>query len=154
MLSREERTEINKRFWKKFKTFSRKFKNSEDKVINWVNYPTFIKQLYVRLNFNHQIAQFSIEIQDKDEGIRQIIWEQFTELKKVMLDEMESDGVWEEKAFNDAGQSISRISWSLEDVSILQEEDELKVMNFFMDRLTRFDRFYQVYNEILFALVK
>lgn len=67
---------------------------------------------------------------------------------------MQIPGTWSEEVFNKAGQQISSIYWNLENVSIYNQKDEEKVFQFFKDKLVRFDRFYDVYKEILFGLIK
>lgn len=154
MFSKEEQKAINATFWTKFKEQAGVNKSESGKRVNWVNYPTHLKQLYVRLHADTEIARFSIDVQAKDQGVRAIIWEQMTELKKVMEEEMNSVGIWEEKAQNSAGQEISRISWTLEDVNMYKKEDQQKIFEFFIPLLVGFDKFYTTYDEILIGLVR
>ncbi|HLW29799.1 MAG TPA: DUF4268 domain-containing protein [Brumimicrobium sp.] len=154
MFSKEERKAINTAFWTRFKEKSGVNKGANGKRINWVNYPTHLKQIYVRLHADTESARFSIDIQDKDEGVRSLIWEQFIELKKVLDQEMIIPAVWEEKAYNSANQPISRISWTLEDVNMYEKEDQHKIYDFFILLSLRFDRFYSTYDEILIGLLK
>ena len=45
--------------------------------IKWINYPTKVKHIYVRLYADHKIAKVMIELQHKDEEIRGL-FEQLT----------------------------------------------------------------------------
>ena len=154
MFSKEERKAIRAEYWGRFKNHVASTRNSEGRRINWLNYPTRLKELYIRLDVNQERARFSIDIQSKDEGIRSIIWEQFEELKKVLETEMETQGNWTETAYNSAGQEISSIYWELDGVSIHNSKDEKEVFQFFKEHLVRFDRFYNVYQDILISLIK
>ncbi|PWH86063.1 DUF4268 domain-containing protein [Brumimicrobium oceani] len=154
MFTKEEKKEITTAFWTRFKEQAGVNKGANGKRINWVNYPTHLKQLYVRLHADTEIARFSIDVQAKDDGVRAIIWEQMTELKKVMEEEMVFPGIWEETAFNSAGQTISRISWTLENVNMYVKEDQEKIFNFYISLLLGFDRFYNTYDEVLIGLVR
>lgn len=154
MFSKEERKAVNADFWTRFKEKAGVNKGENGKRINWVNYPTHLKQIYVRLHADTEIARFSIDIQDKDEGVRLLIWEQFEELKKVLEQEMIIPGVWEEAAFNTVGQPIFRISWTLENVNMYEKEDQHKIYDFFILLLIRFDRFYSTYDEVLIGLIR
>lgn len=154
MFSKEERKSLNAVFWTKFKEQIGVNKSANGKRINWVNYPTHIKQLYIRLHADTEVAMFSIDIQAKDHGVRLLIWEQMIELKKVLSNEMTSPGLWEEVSHNVAGQEISRISWTLEDVNMYTKDDQDKIFNFFIPLLTGFDRFYTTYDEVLIGLVR
>jgi hypothetical protein len=154
MYSKEERKAIKQGFWKGFKSEMNKIPSSTGKRINWINYPTKLKILYVRCDADTEKATFSIDIQVKDPGVREIIWEQFLELKVVLEQEIGSSGTWLTEAKNAAGQSINSIRWELEGVNVFQPLDRKKIYSFFKEKLVGFDAFYQEYNEILFTLVK
>lgn len=154
MFSKEEQKTLNAAFWTRFKEQAGVNKGASGKRVNWVNYPTHLKQLYVRLHADTEIARFSIDVQAKNEGVRLIIWEQMTELKKVMEEEMNSTGLWQETAQNSAGQAISRISWTLEGVNMYKKEDQNKIFDFFIELLLGFDKFYTTYDEVLIGLVR
>lgn len=154
VFTKEEKKAIHAEYWGRFKDYVSSKRSSEGRRINWLNYPTRLKEIYIRLDVNQERARFSIDIQTKDEGIRSIIWEQFEELKKVLETEMEIPGNWTETSFNTAGQEISSIYWELEGVDIYNPDDEQKVFQFFKQHLSRFDRFYNVYKDILIELIK
>src|SRR5690554_1618000 len=154
MFSKEERKAVNASFWTRYKEKAGVNKGANGKRINWVNYPTHLKQIYIRLYADTELARFSIDIQDKNEGVRSLIWEQFTELKKVLDQEMQLPALWEENAFNSANQPISRISWTLENVNMYTKEDQHKIYDFFILHSVRFDRFYSTYDEVLIGLLR
>jgi hypothetical protein len=154
VFSKEERKAIHAEYWGKFKDHISSTRNAEGRRINWLNYPTQLKEIFIRLDVNQERARFSIDIQSKDEGIRSIIWEQFEELKKVLETEMQTPGNWTPNSFNTAGQEISSIYWELDGVDIYNSDDEEKVFQFFEEHLIRFDRFYDVYKDILIGLIK
>ena len=110
--------------------------------------------MYVRLHADNHHARFSIDIQDKDAGIRDLIWEQFTELRKVLESEMPQEGIWNKDAYNAAGQPIYRISWTINDVNMYDEKNEGVIFTFFEEHLKGFDRFYVEFKEVLFGLLK
>lgn len=154
MLSKEERKALHTAFWTKFKAQAGKNLSASGKRIKWVNYPTQVKQLFIRLSIQDKTARFAIEIQDKDEEIRKLIWEQFKELKKVLENEMKAPGDWQNTAYNDADQIICRIAWSLPDVSLNNKKDQQKIIQFFIEYSLRFDRFYSEYGDIIIHLAK
>ncbi len=154
MYSKEERKAIKTAFWKSFKSEMNKVPSSTGKRINWINYPTKLKILYVRCEVNENEALFSIDIQTKDAGIREIVWEQFQELKMVLETEVGTPGIWLDENYNAAGQLIKSIVWKLEGVNIYRKEDAPTIFAFLKEKLVGFDAFYQEYNEILFTLIK
>lgn len=154
MFTKEERKEVHTLFWKQFKSFGSKRQNAEGKRINWLNYPTRLKQIYIRLTCDNHHARFSIEIQDKDEGIRQLIWDQLEELKVVLESEMPEPGLWDKNAYNVAGQEIYRVYWHIDNVNMYRTEDQQKIFDFFMNHLIGFDKFFVEYRDVLFGLLK
>ena len=154
MYPREERKTIKQAFWKGFKHYMNQYPSSTGKRINWLNYPTKLKILYVRCDVNKSGAIFSIDIQVKDEDIREIVWEQFKELKVVLEAEIGTSGTWHEERQNTAGQPIKSIVWELENVDLFNPSDTTAIYSFLKEKLLGFDVFYQEYNEILFTLVR
>jgi hypothetical protein len=152
MLSKEELKLKNTLFWNGFKKFMQKYKSSNGKRMNWVSYPSDVKNVYIRLYTDSKVACLSFEIQPKDNSVREIIWEQMTELKKVMEASMKYETIWDEKSYSVEGKIYSRIYWELKDVNYFNEEDHSKIYDFLKDRLIEFDEFYQEFKEILISL--
>lgn len=152
MLSKEELKLKNTLFWNGFKKFMQKYKSSNGKRMNWVSYPSDVKNVYIRLYTDSKVARLSFEIQPKDNSVREIIWEQMTELKKVMEASMKYETIWDEKSYTVDGKIYSRIYWELEGVNYFNEEDHSKIYDFLKDRLLEFDEFYQEFKEILISL--
>ena len=154
MLSKEERKERNTIFWEDFRKKMRKHKSSNGRGINWINYPTDVKDIYVRLHCDAKGAQMSFDIQPKDDGIRSILWEQMTELRKVMESEMKLIGKWNEFDHTLADRTVSRISWKNETLNFYNPEHFELIQDFFRNHIIAFDRFYQEYKEILILLAE
>lgn len=155
MLSKEEKKAINQEFWSDFKTYMRPHQSSNGRRVNWLNYPTDIKCIYLRLEADKFGARINFDIQPKDKGIREIIWEQMEELKKVMTDSMNGDvGNWNFEYSTKDVDSFSRISWELEGVNYYVLADREKIFTFFKEKLIPLDTFYQNFKDILILLVK
>lgn len=152
MLSKEELKIKNTLFWNGFKKFMQKYKSSNGKRMNWVLYPSDVKNIYIRLYTDSKVARLSFEIQPKDSSVREIIWEQMTELKKVMESSMNYETIWDEKTYSNDGKLYSRIYWELQEVNYFNEVDHEKIYVFLRDRLLEFDEFYQEFKEILISL--
>lgn len=152
MLSREELKEKNKVFWEQFRKEVKDQRSKNGRQMNWINYPTDVKDIYVRMEVDAQGARLCFDVQPKDDGIRSIIWEQMTELKKVMQNEMGMEADWNESSHNWNGRLISRIKWEDNTLNYYKEEDIPKINAFLKDKLTRFDTFYQEYKDILINL--
>lgn len=154
MLSKEEQKQKNTQFWTEFKRRMRKHMSSNGRRMNWLNYPTEIRDIYLRLEASGKGCAVHFDIQCKDEGIRSIVWEQMGELKVVLESEMPVAGEWQEEVYLPTGQAISRITWSQPALNYFKESDEVLIYEFLKDVLLGFDRFYQEYKDILIALME
>lgn len=154
MYSKEQRKQIHEEFWQGLKKRMNKHTNANGKRVNWLRYPIKMKEMYVRMTADNRSAIFSIEFQSSDNGILALLWEQMIELKKVLELEMGNGGKWMDETYNLAGQSICAIRWELENVNIYQPSDASIIYDFFESKLLAFDRFYEEYKEVLFALMK
>ncbi|MDB2657290.1 DUF4268 domain-containing protein [Crocinitomicaceae bacterium] len=153
MLSKEERRALNTAFWDGFRKEMRNIKSVNGRGINWINYPSDVKDIYIRLEADHSGARVCVDIQPKDDSIRSILWEQFTELRTVMEKEV---GVAEWNEFDRVfqGRNVSRVSWNLKDANFYQEDGRLRIKDFLRSKLVQFDAFYQEYKEILILLAE
>ena len=155
MLTKEERKNHNALFWGEFNRFSRTFRSASGKRTNWLNYRTRIKFIFLRLEATNNYVALNFDIQPKDDGIRQIFWEQMGELKMVLTNAIDGDsGIWIEKEYSEVLGEFSRIQWKLEGVDYYNPEDKEKIFSFFKDKLLGFDQFYNDFNEILILLSK
>lgn len=152
MLSREQQKLLNIEFWNEFRKFMNNQKSSNGKRINWLNYPSDVKNLYIRLQADGKGARLCLDIQPKDDGIRSILWEQMAELKKVMENTMTHETIWLEKLWNDEGRVFSRIMWQQEGLDFYILKDRELIFLFLKNRLIEFDTFYQEFKEILISL--
>lgn len=152
MLSKEEQREKNKQFWDAFNAYTKRTKSSNGRRINWINYPTDVSFIFVRLAADSKHAALHFDIQPKDVGIREIIWEQMNELKVVLESEMQHPTEWLEEVHLTDGRMISRISWQLSPVNYFNPEDQDRIFHFLKTRLEEFDRFYQEFKDILINL--
>jgi hypothetical protein len=152
MLTKDQKKELNVNFWGTFKNFSRRYKSSNGKRINWVNYPSDVQDVFIRLHADSTHAKVTFDIQTRDAGVRSLLWEQMLELKKVMEEHMTIKPLWYEHQCQPDGRIISRIEWRKEHVNYLIEEDHQAIYQFFMAVLVPFDIFYQEFKEILVNL--
>ncbi|MCO5260988.1 MAG: DUF4268 domain-containing protein [Crocinitomicaceae bacterium] len=153
MLSKEELREKNIAFWGGFKAQFKKVNSCCNKRINWLSYPTGSKELFVRLQADSRSCSLNFDIQCKDDGVREVVWEQMNELKVVLSEIMEDEGDWIENYTMPEGFTISRIRWEQPELNYYNKEDVAKMYDFLKNKLIAFDEFYQEYNDILLNLL-
>jgi len=152
MLSKEELKEKNAAFWNEFRMSIKDQRSVNGRQMNWINYPTDVKDVYVRMEVDSKGVRLCFDVQPKDDGLRSIIWEQMTELKAIMQEKMGLEAIWMEESHYWNGRLISRIKWEDNSLNYYKEEDVPKIIEFLKDKLTRFDAFYQEFKYILINL--
>jgi hypothetical protein len=152
MLSREEQKQVNTLFWNTFRNFIKKHKSSNGHRINWLNYPSDVKDIYIRLQADTNGARLCLDLQSKDAGVQAILWEQLCELKNVMEKRMNMEGEWISDLNMPDGRTISRIVWSCSGLNYLKSEDHIQIFEHLKNTLVSFDLFYQEFKEILITL--
>jgi len=153
MLSKEAQKQKNNEFWDGFKQYMHGVPSSNGKKMNWIKYPTDLKSFYLRLIVSSRGCSVNFDIQLKDKSIREIVWEQMGELKKVLNADMPFDVDWHERYFLEDGTEIARISWSNDTLNYFHDDDLPKIYSFLKERLLGFDKFYQEYKDLLIALM-
>lgn len=153
MLSKEERSAFNQLFWNGFKKEMRRYNTKHRRAINWLKYPTNIKHVYLRLHCDNTGAYLNFDVQFKDDGIRDIFWEQLIELKQVMEMEVGNQGLWLRNQTANEGFVFNRIQWVNPDVNYYMQDDWPKIYQFLKERLLAFDRFYQEFKDVLILLL-
>jgi hypothetical protein len=154
MLSKEEKRNLNRTFWDGFKEFMRGNKSTNGKKINWINYPSDIKGIFIRMELTTHSASLCMDLQFHDPGVREIVWEQLHELKKLLESHMQYPTLWQEDIELETGKTIHRLKWEKHPIHYLSPKDVPIIYNFLHDRLIEFDSFYQEYKDILITLVK
>jgi hypothetical protein len=151
MFTREEAKELNTLFWTSFGKYMQKHKSQFSFHNKWVNYKTGVKDIYFRLKMDKQRAEISIELQHKDEGIRQLFFEQFGELRKIFEQEV---GQWEwiehelQRSHEGIYAELSAIRIQLYDVNLYNKDTWQQTFYFFEDNIVKLDVFWADFSEL------
>ena len=152
MFSKEESRQLNLAFWNGFQDYISKNRSSNGRKINWLNYPSDIRSIFIRLEVDSKGARLCVDIQPKDNEIRALLFEQMSELKVVLEDITIEKPTWIENHYYLNKQYISRIVWENNLLNFYKSEHRDLIYTFLAERLLKFDLFYQEYKEILIAL--
>ena len=147
MYTREEKKNNTAQFWNSFGLYMKKYNQRYGRV-RWVNYRSNVKDIYFRLSITDKGAKFAIELQHKDDGIRELFYEQFKALKTVLHQAVGDDLEWKERLFNQHEQAISSIYLELKDVSIYNRDDWQKIFQFFEKKMTGLHDFWEEFGEV------
>ncbi len=152
MLPRDDQKIYNQLFWNDFRKFMGANRSTNGRKMNWLNYPSDVKDIYIRLQTDSNSAKICFDIQSRDSGIRSLMWEQMSELKKIMEIKMNCQGEWIEQLYNNEGKVISQIKWEKKGLNFYDENQKLEIFEFFKEKLIAFDIFYQEFKEVIINL--
>lgn len=113
--------------------------SAEKNRINWLKYPTGIDKIFFRCEMEQSGARFCIDIQHKDAGLRELVYDQFLEMRPVLeqhIGEME----WQKDYLTPDGNCISRISICCEGTNLFEKESWPAAFSFFEKKLVRMDK--------------
>ena len=122
MYSKKETKSLRKEFWTTFGVYMKKYNKAYEVKVRWVNYNTKVKDIYFRLDVDKKKAVFSFDLQHKDDGLRELFYDQFKELKTVITDSFPEELTWEQKHETIHGVT-SKIYIELEGVSVFNKND-------------------------------
>lgn len=140
MFSKEESRQMREEFWTSFgKSFPRK----------WILYNTKIKGLSFKFHFDTKKALVALDLEDDLEN-RITYWEKLWAMKSMLQDEFLPDAVFDETYFLENGKEISRIYVPLDaKVSIHNKNSWREVMEFFNEKMSLFEAFFEEYKDVV-----
>ena len=140
MFSKEESRLLKQEFWTSFgKSFPRK----------WTLYNTKLKGLSFKFHFDNKSALIALDLEDDLEH-RIKYWEKLLALKSILVDDFLPEAIFEEEYFLDNEKEISRIYIPLEKkVSIHNKNTWRDVMEFFNEKMSLFEAFFEEYKEVI-----
>ncbi|GAA4304224.1 DUF4268 domain-containing protein [Aestuariibaculum suncheonense] len=140
MFSKEESRQLKQEFWTSFgKSFPRK----------WILYHTKLKGFSFKFYFDNKKALVALDLEDDLEH-RIKYWEKLEALKAILLDDYLPDAIYDEEYFLDNEKEISRIYVPLEQkVSIHNKNTWREVMEFFNEKMTLFEAFFEEYKDVI-----
>lgn len=112
--------------------------------INWINYKTGIKHLNFRMQADNKRTSIAIEISHPDTAIQELVYEQFVELKNVLGSSLNEEWEWQLHTSDEHGKTVTRISKTLEGLSVFRKEDWPALISFLKPRIVALDEFWSV----------
>ncbi|MCM4165828.1 MULTISPECIES: DUF4268 domain-containing protein [unclassified Arenibacter] len=140
MFSRDEAKKLRQEFWISFgKSFPRK----------WILYNTGIKDCSFKFHFDLKSAMVSMDIENQDLEKRLELWEKIISLQSLFKDEYLPEALFQDTVFLKNGKEISRVSVSLEHVSIHNKNTWQMTMEFLKENMAKFEDFFKEYEDII-----
>ncbi|MBN7812496.1 DUF4268 domain-containing protein [Algoriphagus sp. H41] len=142
MYSRAETSKIRTDFWIAFGQYMKPVPNAQGRRINWPNYRTGIKDIYFRMRAERDFASIGIELGHADEEMQELFFDQFLQLKKLLLASVGEEWNWKLHAKNEMGQTVSKIELILPGVNVMERDDWPKIIGFLKPRIIALDEFW------------
>ncbi|HSC52154.1 MAG TPA: DUF4268 domain-containing protein [Phnomibacter sp.] len=142
MYSKEETTKTKAAFWTMFGQYMKPVPSSWKEKVNWLNYKTGIKDIYFKMDADTKKAIVGIELRHADDGIRHLVFEHFTQLKKLLEAATGETWQWQQDKENEQGVMVSFIGVEIEGVNIMQKQNWSKIISFLKPRIIALDAFW------------
>ena len=142
MYSREEATKLRQQFWITFGQYMKPIPSADGMPINWVNYKTGVKNIFFKMDAGQYIASISIVITHPSENQRIRFFEQFEAFKALFTNAVNEEWHWELNGENEYGVPQCKISKSLPDASIFNEQNWPTLISFLKARIIALDQFW------------
>ena len=142
MYSRSETSRIRAEFWITFGQYMKPVPNAQGRRINWPNYRTGVKDIYFRMRAEREFASIGIELGHADEEMQELFFDQFAQLKKLLVSSVGEEWDWKLHAKNEHGQTVSKIEKVLTGVNVMEQADWPKIISFLKPRIIALDEFW------------
>jgi len=142
MYSKEAASHLRKEFWTSLGQYMRPISSAWNPRVNWLNYHTGIKGIFLRMHADRSMASIGVEIIYNDAEWRKGVFDAFVPLKMLLHQTLEEEWIWEAEAFDEHGKALSRIYTVLPHINVMRKEDWPDMIAFFKPRLIAFDAFW------------
>ena len=142
MYSKAEVTQLRQAFWTALGQYMAPVPSAEGDTTNWINYKTGLKHVYFRMQADNRQAGIAIELTHPDAGIRELFFEQFGEVKRLLHEALGEEWTWAAHTTDSNGLPLSRIYQDLPNVNLFNKEDWPALISFFKPRLIALDAFW------------
>lgn len=154
MLGKEEKAELKVEFFGELNKKMDKIRNVHGGRVNWLNYPLRYKHFYARVIIEDDAYGFVIDMQHKNEGIRQLLLEQWGELKKALENQMEKTVTFNDKHIMFTGIPALRLTLHWDEKSWMNKENWQEIQEELKKTLVNFDIFWHEFGAIFQTLFK
>ena len=140
MYSKEETQRLKREFWIEF---------ADKYPRKWVLYDTKIKDFSFKFYVDNKKAQVLIDIEHRNDNIRNIYFEKLESLKNILENEFVKDLVFEKNFTLENGKTISRIWVEKTGVSVSNKKYWDEIFDFYYDKMHALEMFFLEYGDYI-----
>lgn len=152
MYNKEEKKALTAAFWGTLTPKIQKFRSASGRKVNWFKYPTGLNDIYVRVEADQNGCRICIDLQFKNDGIRELFYEQFLETKTVFENTMETPVKWSPNYVHSYGTIVSRISVENNTTNLYNQETWMEMQEFIITHLKRVDEYWNDFGDLFKTL--
>jgi Zn-dependent metalloprotease len=142
MYSRQEMAQLRESFWTSFGQYMAPVPSAAGQKINWVNYKTGVKDLYVKMQAAQESASIAIVLTHAQPEKQASIYDQLLQLKNLLRDALQEEWQWQQQVKDENNKTISAVYTSINGVNIYRKEDWPAIISFFKPRMVALDAFW------------
>lgn len=142
MYTKQEAAQIRQEFWTVFGQCMAPQLSSEGLRINWINYKTGVPGISFKMEVDSKAATIAIALIHPDKDIRELQYEQFKQVRNILHNTLEEEWEWQDAARDEYGREYSRISFTINNVNIMDRQHWPAIISFFKPRLIALDEFW------------
>ena len=149
MYSRQETSQIRKKFWTHFGQYMRPIPGASGDTMNWLNYKTGKKHIYIRMDAGRHSAAIRLELRHPDPELRLLYFDQLLRYQSLLQEYTGESWQWIAEELNEDGQAISSAGIALPGPNVMKEEDWPQIISFLKPRLIALDQFWDTVKELI-----
>lgn len=152
MFTKDEEKALKGAFWGTLTQKIQKYRSVSGRRVNWFKYRTGLNEIFVRVEVDQHGCKVCIDLQFKNDGIRELFYEQFLETKTVFENTMVSPVKWQPNYEHAYGTVVSRISVENNTTNLYRQEDWPEMHEFLITHLRRVDEYWNDFGELFKTL--
>ncbi|MFB6454946.1 DUF4268 domain-containing protein [Chitinophaga sp. Hz27] len=145
MYTKEEVSKQKQAFWTAFGKYMKPILSADGNIVSWSNYKTGIPGMYFKIDVDNKNASVAIVITQQDMDLHRKFYELLTMQRSILQESLgEDDWQWQSEITDDYGKTISTISKSMPNVSVMKDADWPAIISFFKPRMIGLDEFWSM----------
>lgn len=147
MYSKAKAAQLKEKFWTSFGRYMHPVPNSAGERINWINYKTGKKDVFIRLQADNKLATIALVLQHNDLELRQKLYTLLQSFNESLQQPAAYNWQWFPETFNEYGKSVAKIEAGIAGVNIFNEQSWPVIINFLKPYLIALDAFWNEVKE-------
>lgn len=152
MYSKSEAQKIRTEFWSAFGLLMKPVPSASGKRVNWLNYRTGAKGIFLRSHVDRNTAISALDIDTNDSDYKELYLEQFDELKAIMRSSLPFEMYFSECFIRENETEVTRFYMIIEGVNLYRKEDWPEIFGFLKTSLIAWDEFWTDFKDLFLQL--